>query len=328
MTIEEKKQLIKQAADNYVNCKNRYNYMSFGNAKIVDDMFDTYAYKNIKNEIIYFGSPKSFNDEHEFEFKIDYNDWKYILFNNDSTLKKYEKNYEMYKDFDVAVYSLNNKDRNRANKFKNDISIRIKNFTEELKNTFYVYCIAPSYYDSYFWKEYCNDYNGICCEYDIVNLFYDYNKNDFHFVHQKVAYSDSNEKFIPEYLNADEISLLKTDNPKYYEYLKYNHENSDEAFIRLFATKSMDWKCEMENRFIANSDSMSTNYISAKPVKVYIGYNVLNEIKEEYIKMLNSKGIPSEIIYPDDCINFKEEEKLVLEILDTIEVDCENKIFL
>ena len=312
MNLIKKYKLKIEARKSYIHNKNKFNYISFKEADTKEE-FDEgkdklgnpiYVKSNLENGIIYFGDPFKFNDDREFRFSILPDNWDDYFFNNKDLRKKFKKSYREDKKFAKFIESLDAKEKLM---FKKKIEI-LNNFFKKIKEVYNtklaIYCLAPSPYIKYFWKNYTNNFNGICCEYDFNSL----NIDDINFTKKIVCYSNK-----PILLNPEDLMLSADDeflqNPYFSESFKRRattkNKELDEKINLSLAKKDKKWKIEKENRLIMccnDKDKLNKmRRVNILPIKIYIGYQVSREIQDEIINICNHKGIDYEIVGLKKC---------------------------
>ena len=307
----EKEKLKKEAYESYKSKKNKFNYMSFHKATTIEELNNgednfgnkIYIKSNLSNEIIYFGEPINFNDSNEFNFKTNIEDWV-DYFSNNPNIKKQILDYYNLND-SLDDFETNLSDSN----YKKDFICKRKAFNsigETIRNIYCkrlaIFCMAPSPYCKHFWDEYCDNFNGICCEYDL---------NDFDnslFFKDYIKYDNSPTIYYPENINVYQAQRL------------FKHKNFKDSFESKIGTKSKEmidkiykaifkkeerWEIELENRLVIyneNPDELNKlRIMKISPAKIYIGYKVKDELKDFIINLCKQKQIQFEIVNLDDC---------------------------
>lgn len=310
----KEKNIIDAAIISWKNNKNKFNYMSLKNATTVKELENgmdcngnaIFIKSNLDKSIIHFGTPSTFNDEREFEFVCPEMGWLEFLIQDDNYLEIFRAKYNVCNDFDMALAALPEK----AQKNINDLRNLLKNFgkycADKYKDNYGVYCLAPSSYNSYFWREYCNDFNGICCEYNVDEIC-----NNKNIIRMKVAYSDCGVEYLPQYVNLSNFPDFdkSTFNRELRKKLGSTPEKSKDAILKLMCTKPEKWIQELETRLVImikdrNDTSVNSCDIKAVPTKIYIGDKVSTELKDYLKKYCDSKNIGFEIVSEEDCVDF------------------------
>jgi len=311
MTENRRKRIIEEAHKSYQELKNKYNYISLKSATTIvelDNCRDSsgkpvYVKNNLEKGIVYFGEPSTFNDKHEFELKFKEENWLEYILPNDymvNDYKRYGWNLDEYicKCCSASQRKLVEENRKRLRREGKLISNRRK---KELG----VFCLAPTYLDKYYWEKYCNNYNGICCEYDINSI-----KNKApRAIHLQVKYSNAGVEYLPEYLNPgiDPIGKSNIKSKLMRDRIGKKLDQTTNVINAMLSTKSKKWEREKENRLVLKLNDSSgvvvfSREVHATPVKIYCGYMVSEEIKEYLKTFCKNKQIAFEVVNKTDCI--------------------------
>lgn len=152
-----------------------------------------------------------------------------------------------------------------------NINMVMRDKLKELRKPYGIVCFSELVDSDKMWKEYANNYQGICIEYSKKKLI----KNQFHLV--PVLYKRI--KYINDYYKIDE-----------------NHDGEivinliDEQAEKVFLTKTMKWEYEREWRhldFIKNGNCIT----AVIPKKIYIGYNCLPDNRTRIIDYCKKSNI-------------------------------------
>ena len=145
-----------------------------------------------------------------------------------------------------------------------DVRSSLKNVFDKIKAHTFIYSLTTSYNNYLMWAHYANSYNGICVEYDAMELF----KKYYIFI-APVEYSEHIPKI--EY-NASSCDIIR-----------YLHE--------CCSTKEKCWQYEEEWRIIkidlCEKRSAMNDYM--KPKSITVGYNA-NPKDIEKIKQICNKN--------------------------------------
>lgn len=308
--------IIDRAIETYIKCSNNFNYMSLKQIDKLEQLLDedyckthnVFVLNNLNKQIIHFGQPSKFNDPNEFVLDLPVKEWidffsldaigKNMLLNALNKNNNFFKSIKIFsKDTQIVLIS--------EKKKLDDLPFKI---AKNNRDKYGIFCLAPSPYNSYFWREYCNNYNGICCEYDLSRI----HPVDHNFI-LKVNYGD---KIIykPEYISLETIKDLNKFSkcyPNIVNKLKPNSKESFDAAKALMSTKSIKWEIELENRLITcltdhKGIKQHNADLHAVPRKIYIGYKVANEIKTYLIEFCDKNEIKWEIVSDEQCVDFSQ----------------------
>lgn len=281
-----------QILNSYENNLNKFNYMSLKGINNKNDFYaDTnYVYNNLKNGIIYLNNPLNFLDKKEMKLCFDYKDWE--PFFEIIQIGKNENDL-MKNNYDLSCMK---------EKIVETVLKELEHANNEMIGMMGVFCLAPSCNLKFFWENYADNFNGICCEFSERDLDED-KLAKLNISKRKVLYINEKIKFTPEHLDPNKVNYYVPDSLKEKICTKYNETN--ELFSKLFAVKKFEYVYELENRLIKIINNDEERKIMMKPSKVYIGYNVSKEVRECLIKLLDENEIEYCIVNPNDIIDYK-----------------------
>lgn len=316
MNLPNKKKILTDAIESWKNNKGRFNYMSLKNATTVDELEKgmdikgnlIYIKSNLDKQIIHFGEPSKFNDKREFEFVCPELAWLGFLIQSNSEIKKFKNAYSQCKNFDKALKVLNPCTVIKTTELRRKLKKLGKTCADKYKDNYGIFCLTPSCYNTYFWKKYCNNYNGICCEYDIDAIC----SNNKNIIRTKVVYNNAGIAYLPEYVNIDNFPEFNTSNltDELKSKLGTDSEKSKDVILQLMTTKPRKWIQELETRLIimiksSDNTTICSRDINAFPLKIYVGYKTSDELKKYFKDYCMRHRISYEIIDNDMCIDFK-----------------------
>ena len=324
MNIEEKKSILLDGLQNFESVNNKFNYMSLKKATTLNeyesgkDKFGNQLFvkNNLDKGIIYLSEPSTFNDPHEFEFNFDLYEWRDFFIDDDIDMQLFLNEYSHTHNFDLAIRKCSKYTQDKSSYCKKEFGKFTSKIANQVKDYYGIFCLAPSPYDDYYWTKYCNNYNGICCEYD--NTVF---KQDEKLVVTKVAYKDDKVIFIPEYADINSSNVKSYDNlpEKLKKRLGKKINDRNDIYIKVCTTKTTSWENECENRVIAQisdrTNVLRSREYQIKPVKIYIGCKVTNDIKNKIIDFCNNSSpkIQFEIVKKENCVNFYREFHLIID---------------
>lgn len=240
------------------NINSFYKYMSLGSQYTLD---------NIENDVFHFSLVKDLNDIFEFSYNI------YDV----------DKECDRRKEILSNIIFVDKPSKQEINDFIDVKSSLNKVFDQIIAYTF-IYFLTTSYNNHLMWGHYANSYNGICVEYDAMELF----KKYYMFI-APVNYSE----YVPK--EAYDNSL----NDK----IRFLH--------KCCSTKEMCWQYEEEWRIIKIDLVQKRTVLNdiVKPKSITIGYNVKNEDIENLKRICKNKKIPLYMILKlnDGTFNTKRE---------------------
>ena len=296
--------------------KRHYHYTGFYNIKNLNQFINNlddngnkvFVHKNLQEGIIYLNSPiyseKSFDeyksDINEFRLQVDVKICKELLVPL-KYVHKIEENYIKYGN-KLDLYELPRNIRADAIVIFNALNKYMKNVALKVKEKCGIFCLTKRYNSKHFWKHYGNDFNGICIEYDIEEVIKGNN-----IIKAEVKYTN-NSYFDPRIL-WDCIERKGTEKlpPFLIKALKKSGSfNVKDYFFNALVSKNVKFAIEEETRLIGIFDSSyigscENRKIRACPKSIYIGYKVIDEIKNYLIDYCKNNHIKYTIINENDC---------------------------
>lgn len=234
--------LNKNTAERLIELFKEMNITSFYKFK---SLASNYTIPNIENDVFHFSLIDNLNDPFEYSYKIEIEKekkrseiLKYIKFIEEPSIKELEDwiNTDAYKVMDaIRAYTL-------------------------------VYSLTTSFDNAPMWASYANDYNGVCIEYDAIEIF-----KNYYWKLTPIEYT----KRIPESVYSSNQN----------EILKFIHKTC--------ISKDQKWKNENEWRITAIqfSDKKKERNDTIKPKSIIIGKNVSEENKKKLYEICDYKEI-------------------------------------
>lgn len=234
-----------EACDALLDCFRIINIPSF--YKFMS-LKSEYTMSNIENDVFHFSRIDQLNDPFEFANIIDV-----------------ELEKERRKEALKYVVFIEEPTEEEIEEFVNPTSAQ--KVMNEIKGYTFVYSLTTSFDNAPMWYSYAGDYNGICVEYDSIELFRKYNW-----------------RLTPiEYVDQVPTSEYGIDTDSI---LKFIH--------RSCTTKSIKWRDEDEWRITKIEYVNKTKILNEtmSPKSITVGKNVSVEDKERLWKLCREKGIP------------------------------------
>lgn len=177
-------------------------------------------------------------------------------------------------EIDLVMLLCNNLFPNKKDEvelIRSDLDKMGNSISEKFNHLFRVGCLATDYKNRLMWSHYANGHKGFCVEYDYLQR------------------SDSLKECVPlPVIYSDERPLIPWEVA-----LDNNKENTDKLFEQLrrtLLTKDSVWSYENEWRIIISGSSSGN--IAMPPISaVYLGTDMIQEEKEQIIKIAKQKGI-------------------------------------
>lgn len=248
-----------EACDALIDCFKMLNISSF--YKFMS-LKSRYTMPNVENDVFHFSRIDQLNDPFEFANIID-------------VAREKERREEGLKN----IVFIEEPSEEELEEFVNPtLAQKVIN---EIKSYTFVYSLTTSFDNAPMWCSYAGDYNGICVEYDAIEVFRKYNWRL-----TPIEYVDQ----VPssEY-GIDQDSILK--------------------FIhRSCTTKSKKWRDEDEWRitkieYVNRAKKLNE---TMHPKSITMGKNVSTEDKKKLWKLCEEKGIPLyEIEIPEGTYNLR-----------------------
>jgi len=200
--------------------------------------FDTQALENLKNQVIYFGSPLRFNDPYDCSARPKFKQL------SDSEVELARIRYLARTDVPIEArwqFEASDCDQLRDTLIRT-ASASIQNFIDNFLETNGVSCFSERNDNLLMWSHYAQHGKGFCLEFS--------GQHETFKLIRPVSYRDS----IPE---LDLAPILLDDN--------------FDAVLNLFFSKSADWKYEQEWRAIHTAAGTAYTYSSDVLTGVYFG---------------------------------------------------------
>jgi len=148
-----------------------------------------------------------------------------------------------------------------------DSSAVIKNWEDIIcfKSILGIYSLSLTYSEELLWAHYASSYNGYCIEYDIDLL-----KNN--------------------YLTSKTVNEFLVDYQPKLSTITYHDIEPENVLNKLYATKSIKWKCEKEIRLIYDTSSVK-NYHPSALLSICFGMKLSKKHRQLIIKSLINRNV-------------------------------------
>ena len=242
------------------NINSFYKYMSLESQYTID---------NIKNDVFHFSLINDLNDIFEFSYNI------YDI----------DKEIDRRKEILSHIVFVEEPTKEEIDDFVDVRSSLNKTLSQIISHTF-VYSLTTSYNNHLMWGHYANSYNGICVEYDAMELFAKY----YIFI-APVDYSEYVPKEVYDNSFNDKIRFLH----------------------KCCSTKEICWRYEDEWRIIKIDLNQKRTIMNdfVKPKSITVGYNAKKENIEELKRICKKKEMPLYKLIKADDGTFKTKRELI-----------------
>lgn len=141
-----------QAANRLIDIFRKMNISSFYKFK---SLISEYTIPNLQDDIFHFSLITELNDPYEYSYKIDIEEER-------------KKRIEILRH----IRFIEEPSRQEINDWVNTDAYKMMN---DIREYTLVYSLTTSFDNAPMWYAYANDYNGICIEYDAMDIFAKYN---------------------------------------------------------------------------------------------------------------------------------------------------------
>lgn len=248
----------------------------------------------LKNQI-WLSNPLNFNDPYDCSITYDYEKIQNIIaFNKVKEIIKDFSEEEMSYTIKDEILSSDNPIQNLMNwieafiegipeaedmlikmnkEHKDTKEFILKDFNERYRNKLKISSFSEDHKSLLMWGHYANNHQGFCIEYNLSSMDDNENLKKYLF---PVTYS--NERF--------DITDFYIDNV-------INKESKDtNRLIHSVLYKSEDWEYEKEWRFVITESEYDGKTVSTpKPKAIYLGSQIKEEHKEQFIKVCKENNI-------------------------------------
>lgn len=248
----------------------------------------------LKNQI-WLSNPLNFNDPYDCSITYDYEKIQNIIaFNKVKEIIKDFSEEEMSYTIKDEILSSDNPIQNLMNwieafiegipeaedmlikmnkEHKDTKEFILKDFNERYRNKLKISSFSEDHKSLLMWGHYANNHQGFCIEYNLSSMDDNENLKKYLF---PVTYS--NERF--------DITDFYIDNV-------INKESKDtNRLIHSVLYKSEDWEYEKEWRFVITESEYDGKTVSTpKPKAIYLGSQIKEEHKEQFIKVCKKNNI-------------------------------------
>ncbi|WP_122894117.1 DUF2971 domain-containing protein [Arcobacter peruensis] len=168
----------------------------------------------------------------------------------------------------------------------------LKDFNEKYRNKLKISSFSENHKSLLMWGHYANNHQGFCIEYDLSSMNDNENLKKYLF---PVKYS--NERFdITDFYIDNVINKEAKDTNRLIHSVLYNSE---------------DWEYEKEWRFVITESEYDSKTVSTpKPKAIYLGSQIKEEHKEQFIKVCKENDIDVYQMKLDDKIYKVNTEKI------------------
>lgn len=235
--------LNERAADKLVDVFKKMNINSFYKFK---SLASKYTIPNLENDMFHFSLINQLNDPFEYSYKIDIDE-------------------ERKKRIDI-LNCIGFIQKPSEQKIKDWVNTEAYKTMDSIREYTLVYSLTTTFDNAPMWTLYANDYNGICIEYDAMEIFVKYNWRL-----GPIEYTDE---------------IPKTD-----------YSNTPNGILQfIYSTcisKNKRWKNEDEWRitYIQFSDKAKERNDIIKPKSIIMGNNVSEENRKKLFKICDCKDI-------------------------------------
>lgn len=236
-------QLNEQAAKRLINVFKEMNFDSFYKFK---SLASKYTIPNLENDIFHFSLINQLNDPFEYSYKINIEEER-------------KKRIEILK----FIKFIEEPSEQELEDWVNTGAYKTMNAIREYT---LVYSLTTSFDNAPMWASYANNYNGICIEYNAIEIFKKYNWRL-----TPIEYTDG---------------IPKSDYPSTQnEILQFIH--------RTCISKNKSWENEDEWRVISIQfiDKKKERNDIIKPKSIIMGNNVSKEDRKKLFQICDFKGI-------------------------------------
>lgn len=233
----------KQATDRMIDVFKKMNISSFYKFKSLESK---YTIPNLEQDILHFSLITQLNDPFEYSYKIDREE-------------EIKKRLELLKYIEFVVEP----SKQELDEWINTDAYKTMNSIREYT---LVCSLTTSFNNAPMWASYANDYNGICIEYDAIEIFVKYNWRL-----TPIEYTDQ----IPKSDYSTELNGI----------LQFIHKTC--------ISKNVRWENEDEWRItcIQYGDKKKERNDIIKPKSIIMGNKVSKENKKKLLQICNLKDI-------------------------------------
>lgn len=272
---------------NYIGLKYDSDNSEVKYAISMEEFEKTYFYSNLIEQQIYLSNPSRFNDKEEFYTTIDilevaklyYDDVNYNIFK-----ERHKKNKSIdkcIKKLKSDLYIFGTPSYKSLKEIYKEFKKNVNDTMNNIKGNIGVFCLAPFHDIDKFWDSktdyYIKDYNGVCCEYEFNNDFFSYNNLEADYVsynNEKEIHSLNFINFEKNHKDSRITTIFK--NKGFY----FNEQERTNMLKRSLFRKDEIWKNENEYRILKTIFIENERFVKLIPSKIYIGCNVIPEIRE------------------------------------------------
>ena len=232
-----------QAANRLIDIFRKMNISSFYKFK---SLISEYTIPNLQDDIFHFSLITELNDPYEYSYKIDIEEAR-------------KKRIEILRH----IRFIEEPSRQEINDWVNTDAYKMMN---DIREYTLVYSLTTSFDNAPMWYAYANDYNGICIEYDAMDIFAKYNW-----------------RLTPiEYVGEVPRTVYQM---KQNEILQFIH--------RTCVSKSRKWENEDEWRItsIQYNDKKKERNDIIKPKSIIMGNKILEEDRNKLFHLCDRKNI-------------------------------------
>lgn len=235
----------KEACNALINCFQEFNIVSF--YKFMS-LTSEYTISNIENEVFHFSRIDQLNDPFEFANEVDVA--------NERARREEILNCCIFMEQPTEA---------EIDEFINPSSAR--KVMNEIKEYTFVYSLTTSFDNPPMWSAYAGDYNGVCVEYDALELF------------KRYIWRLSPVEYVDKVPSAEYDMDLDS-------ILKFIHQSC--------TTKRIKWRDEDEWRItkIAYADKLTTLNETMPLKSITLGKNVSRADRRKLLMICKEKGIP------------------------------------